>query len=85
MFKKFFANNLSPKKYFENTNWQPPLKNKMAAQGDVIDDSAQELHLIVGAHCSKTYFSLLLKNFCSYILITSPKCLVMLIVFIHTD
>ena len=47
MFKKFFANNLSPKKYFENTNWQPPLKNKMAAQGDVIDDNAEELHLIV--------------------------------------
>ena len=43
MFKKIFANNLSPKKYFEITNWQPPLKNKMAAQGDVIGDNAEEV------------------------------------------
>ena len=63
MFKIFFANNLSPKKYFENTNWQPPLKNKMAAQGDVIDDNAEELYLIVGADCGRTYFSVLLKKF----------------------
>ena len=45
MFKIFFANNLSPKKYFEITNWQPPLKNKMAAQGDVIGDHALQITL----------------------------------------